>query len=68
MTVDRIVHLVAGLMVLLGLGLTHLLDQQAWLLLPAFVGLNLAQSGLTNFCPLASMLKKAGVPDGNCSA
>ncbi len=65
MTVDRIVHLVAGLMVLLGLGLAHYLDP-GWLLLPAFVGLNLAQSGLTNFCPLAFMLKKAGVREGDC--
>jgi hypothetical protein len=65
MTVDRIVHLVAGLMVLLGLGLAHYIHEY-WLLLPAFVGLNLAQSGLTNFCPLAFMLKKAGVPEGSC--
>lgn len=65
MTVDRIVHLVAGLMVLLGLGLAHYVHPY-WLFLPAFVGLNLAQSGLTNFCPLAFMLKKAGVPEGNC--
>lgn len=65
MTVDRIVHLVAGLMVLLGLALAHYVDGN-WLLLPAFVGLNLAQSGLTNFCPLALMLKKAGVREGSC--
>lgn len=65
MTVDRIVHLVAGLMVLLGLALAHYVDG-SWLLLPAFVGLNLAQSGLTNFCPLALMLKKAGVREGSC--
>lgn len=65
MTVDRIVHIVAGLMVLLGLGLAHYVHEY-WLLLPAFVGLNLAQSGLTNFCPLAFMLKKAGVPEGSC--
>ena len=43
-----------------------LADVSFWLLLPAFVGLNLAQSGLTNFCPLAAILKKAGVPDGSC--
>lgn len=65
MTVDRIVHIVAGLMVLLGLGLAHFVNQY-WLFLPAFVGFNLAQSGLTNFCPLAFMLKKAGVPEGSC--
>jgi Protein of unknown function (DUF2892) len=65
MTVDRIVHLVAGLMVLLGLALAHYVHQN-WLLLPAFVGINLAQSGLSNFCPLAFMLKKAGVREGSC--
>jgi len=65
MTVDRIVHLVAGLMVLIGLGLAHFIHEN-WLLLPAFVGLNLAQSGLTNFCPLALILKKAGVREGAC--
>ncbi|WP_131110676.1 YgaP family membrane protein [Sulfuricystis thermophila] len=65
MTVDRIVHLVAGLMVLLGLMLAHFVHEY-WLLLPVLVGLNLAQSGLTNFCPLAFMLKKIGVPDGSC--
>ncbi len=52
MTVDRIVHLVAGLMVLLGLALSHYVHPY-WIALPAFVGLNLAQSGLTRFCPLA---------------
>ncbi|MCF8152102.1 MAG: DUF2892 domain-containing protein [Burkholderiaceae bacterium] len=65
MTVDRIVHLVAGLMVLLGLTLAHYVHPY-WVLLPAFVGFNLAQSGLTNFCPLAFILKKSGVKQGDC--
>lgn len=65
MTVDRIVHLVAGLMVLLGLALMHFVHP-GWVALPAFVGLNLAQSGLSNFCPLAFILKKAGIRDGTC--
>lgn len=60
MTVDRIVHLVAGLMVLAGIALSYAVHPY-WLGLSVFVGLNLAQSGLTNFCPLAFMLKKAGV-------
>jgi len=60
-TVDRIVHLAAGLMVLAGLAMAHYVHAY-WLALPAFVGLNLAQSGVTGWCPLASMLKKAGVP------
>lgn len=66
MTVDRIVHLVAGCMVLLSIVLAHFVHPY-WIGLAAFVGLNLAQSSLTNFCPLSSMLKKAGVPEGGCS-
>ncbi len=62
MTVDRIVHIAAGLMVLAGIALSHYVHPN-WLALPIFVGLNLAQSGITRFCPLASILKKAGVPE-----
>ena len=62
MTVNRIVHLVAGMMVLFSLLLANL-HHPNWVWLTAFVGLNLAQSGITNFCPLTLILKKAGVPD-----
>ena len=62
MTVDRIVHFVAGTMVLLSLVLSSTVDAN-WMWLAAFEGANLAQSGLTNFCPLAAILKKAGVAD-----
>lgn len=65
MTVDKIVHLMAGCMILLSIILTHVHDP-AWVWLTVFVGANLAQSGLTNFCPLSFMLKKAGVPEGDC--
>lgn len=65
MTVDRTVHLIAGLMVLLSIALTRFIDPN-WIWLTVFVGVNLAQSGLTNFCPLAFMLKKAGVKEGSC--
>lgn len=65
MTVDKIVHLMAGFMILLSVTLTHFADP-AWVWLTVFVGANLAQSGLTNFCPLSFMLKKAGVPEGKC--
>lgn len=65
MTVDKIVHLMAGSMMLLSVALSHFVDP-AWLWLTVFVGANLAQSGLTNFCPLAFTLKKAGVPEGEC--
>lgn len=65
MTVDRIVHLVAGIMILVSIGLAQLVHPY-WIGLAAFVGLNLAQSGVTNFCPLSSILKKTGVKEGDC--
>lgn len=65
MTVDKIVHLVAGIMILISIALAHFIHPN-WIWLTAFIGLNLAQSGLTNFCPLSFILKKAGVKEGNC--
>ena len=63
MSIDRIVLAFAGTMVLLGLLLGYYVNQY-WLLLAAFVGLNLLQSAFTGFCPLAIILKKAGVRPG----
>lgn len=65
MTVDNIVHLVAGIMVLASISLAKFVDPN-WIWLGVFVGANLAQSGITKFCPLAFMLKKAGVREGDC--
>jgi len=62
MTVDKVVRLVAGLMVLLSVALTYYVHPY-WMALTIFVGANLAQSSLTNICPLASILKKMGVSD-----
>jgi hypothetical protein len=66
MTTDRIVRIVAGLMILLSLVLAHMTGQvdlmkPSWLWLTAFVALNLFQSGFTRFCPMDSMLAKLGV-------
>lgn len=61
MTIDRIVRLVAGALVLLSLVLAKTVSEN-WLYFTAFVGLNLLQSAFTNWCPLISILKKAGVP------
>lgn len=63
MNIDRIVFAFAGFMVLLGLTLGYFVSPW-WLLLPAFVGANLFQAAFTGFCPLAIMLKKAGIPTG----
>ena len=65
MNAERIVRIVAGLFVLLSLSLgieaSPLFQSQKWLWFNAFVGLNLFQSGFTQFCPLEMILKKLGV-------
>jgi hypothetical protein len=66
MTIDRLVRLFAGLVILASVALTHYVHPY-WVLLTIFVGANLAQSGFTNICPLASILKKMGVPEGVAS-
>jgi DUF2892 family protein len=60
MTVERALRLIAGifvtLSVLLGIFVNH---NFLWFTL--FVGLNLFQSGFTNWCPMMAILRKAGV-------
>ncbi len=68
MTVNRVVMIFAGFMIMLSLALAHFtgqadLTKMSWLWLTAFVGINMFQSGFTNFCPLASILRKMGLPD-----
>ena len=63
MNIDRAVMAFAGFVVLLSVGLAHFLSPW-WLLLTAFVGLNLLQASFTGFCPLAMILKKAGFSSG----
>ncbi len=60
MNIDRIVHTFAGTLILASLALAHW-HSPYWLWLTAFVGANLLQSGLTNWCLLSSLLAKAGV-------
>ena len=62
MTLHRILRLVAGSFVLLSLALAHFVSPH-WLWFTAFVGLNLLQSAFTDWCPLITLLKKAGVPE-----
>jgi hypothetical protein len=72
MTVNRIVRIVAGFFVMTSLALgvqgSPLFHSVYWLWFTAFVGFNLFQSGITKFCPLDIILKKAGVPEseGKC--
>jgi hypothetical protein len=69
MTINRYLRLVAGSFVLLSLALAHFVSPN-WLWFTAFVGLNLLQSAFTNWCPLITILRKAGVPEtaGDCAS
>jgi len=69
MTIERIVRIMAGVMILLSLALAHFTGQVdmsslSWLWFTAFIGLNLLQSGFTGFCPPELLLKKLGVKSG----
>ena len=67
MTVDRTVRSIAGTFVLASLALGHWVSPY-WYLFTTFVGLNLFQSGLTNWCLMSNILRKLGVPDASCNA
>ena len=64
MNIDRAVFAFAGLMILISIGLSQV-HSVYWLLLTAFVGLNMLQAAFTGFCPLAKILKAAGSKPGH---
>lgn len=63
MNLDRAVLALAGVMVLTSAVLAAALSPW-WLLLTAFVGLNLLQSSVTGFCPAAVVFRRFGVGEG----
>jgi len=60
--VERWIRVIAGTFVLASLGLGVYVNRY-FLLFTAFVGLNLFQSGFTNWCLMATLLRKLGVPE-----
>ena len=68
MSMDGPIRFFAGCMILLSHALAlpavPLYASQNFLWLTAFVGATLLQFSLTNFCPLAIVLKKLGVKEG----
>jgi hypothetical protein len=62
LTVNRYLRAIAGTFVLISLALGHWVHPY-WYLFTAFVGLNLFQSAFTNWCPMITILKKAGVSE-----
>jgi hypothetical protein len=62
MTVERALRAVAGALVALSVVLGLYVNVNFfWFTL--FVGLNLVQSGFTNWCPMMTILRKAGLRD-----
>ena len=59
MTTERGVRLLAGSMVGISLVLGTVVSQW-WLLLAAFVSLNLIQSSFTGICPAEKILRRLG--------
>jgi hypothetical protein len=64
MNVDRAVLAFAGAVLLVSLVLAWLVSPY-WLLLSAFVGLNMFQAAFTGFCPAAMVFKKLGIKAGS---
>ncbi len=63
MNVDRAVLSVAGTVILVSVLLSAFVSTW-WLLLTAFVGLNLLQSAVTGACPAASVFRRLGLQTG----
>lgn len=66
MTVERGLRLMAGVMVLLSVGLAYFFSPY-WLWLTVFVGLNLLQSAFTNWCPAVAILRGMGLKQTGCA-
>jgi len=61
MSVERIIHVVAGLFIILSVVLSGApLNEPTWLWFTLFVGANLFQSGLSQWCLMGVMLRKFG--------
>jgi hypothetical protein len=66
MTRQQAVQVLAGSLVLLSTVLGMFVSPW-WLLLAVFVGLNLAQSGFTGFCPAEKIFGRLGLKDEPCN-
>jgi len=66
MKTESYIRILAGTLVLISISLGHLVSSW-WLLLAAFVGVNLVQSVFTGFCPAEIILHKLGLATAPCS-
>jgi len=65
-TIQRTIRIIAGSFILLSLYLASryngvVLTELTWLWFTAFVGVNLLQSGFTNWCLMETILTKLGM-------
>jgi hypothetical protein len=63
MKVNDWLRLIAGFFVMLSVALGYFVSPW-FLVFTAFVGANLFQSSLTGWCPMMTILRKAGVKEG----
>ena len=63
MALDRLIFAIAGLFIIASVALSQV-HHVYWLGFTVFVGLNMLQAAFTGFCPLAKMLKAAGIKPG----
>ena len=62
MYLERTLRLIAGTFIIVSLALAYFVSYN-WLFLTLFVGLNLFQSGFTNWCLMMNILKAFGIKE-----
>lgn len=62
MYLEKTLRLFAGGFIVASLALAHFVSPY-WLLFTLFVGLNLFQSGITNWCPMMKILRVLGIKE-----
>ncbi len=60
MSLERWIRLIAGTFIILSVALSYF-HSRLWLWFTLFVGVNLAQSAFTGWCPMEDILRKLGV-------
>jgi len=66
MKLESKVEIIAGLLMLLGIGLARWVDDR-WVLLAVFVGFNLVQAPITGVCAMKSVARLLGGGGGGGS-
>ncbi|WP_343685614.1 DUF2892 domain-containing protein [Asticcacaulis sp.] len=65
MSLDRLVLVFAGTVVLVSVALAHFVHPN-WVWLTVFAGVNMIQASFTGFCPAAMVFKALGAKPGGC--